>query len=68
MVNGHKSAAHTDSPDGGIGKTCPGGGMHCPSASSLLCNKCSIDKTKYQKQSNLQVNKLLTSIKIHSYA
>ena len=34
MVNRHKSAAHTDSPDGGIGKTSLGGGMHCPSASS----------------------------------
>ena len=22
VVNGHKSAAHTDSPDGGTGKTC----------------------------------------------
>jgi len=33
MVNGHKSA-HTDSPDGGTGKTCLGGRMHCPSASS----------------------------------
>jgi len=30
------SAAHTDSLDGGTGKTCLGGGMHCPSASSLL--------------------------------
>jgi len=29
-VNGHKSAAHTDSPDG---KTCLGGGVHCPIAS-----------------------------------
>ena len=36
MVNGHKSAAHTDSPDGDTGKTCLGGGMHCPSASSFL--------------------------------
>jgi len=36
VVNGHKSAAHIDSPNGGIGKTCLGGGMHCPSASSLL--------------------------------
>ena len=34
MVNGHKSAAHTDSPDGGTGKTCLDGGVHCPSASS----------------------------------
>jgi len=34
VVNRHKSAAHTDSPDGGIGKTSLGGGMHCPSASS----------------------------------
>jgi len=32
VVNGHKSAAHIDSPDGGTGKTCLGGGMHCPSA------------------------------------
>jgi len=35
VVNGHESATHTDSPDGGTGKTCLGGGMHCPSASSL---------------------------------
>jgi len=33
VVNGHKSAAHTDSADGGTGKTCLGGGMHCPSPS-----------------------------------
>jgi len=25
---------HTDSPDGSTGKTCLGGGLHCPSASS----------------------------------
>jgi len=36
VVNGHKSAAHTDTPDGGTGKTCLGGGMHCHSASSLI--------------------------------
>jgi len=36
VVNGHKSAAHTDSPDGGSGKTCLGGGMHCPNASSFI--------------------------------
>jgi len=29
MVNGHKYAAHTDSPDGATGKTCRGGGMQC---------------------------------------
>jgi len=40
-VNGHKSAAHTDSPDGSTGKTCLGGGMHCPIASSSPQN-CSI--------------------------
>jgi len=34
VVNGHKSAAHTDLPDGGWGKTCLGRGMHCPRASS----------------------------------
>jgi len=34
VVNRHKSAAHTDLPDGGTGKTCLGEGMHCPSASS----------------------------------
>jgi len=33
--NRHKSAVHTNSPDGGTDKTCLGGGMHCPSASSL---------------------------------
>jgi len=36
VVNGHKHATHTDSPDGGTGKTCLGAGMHCPSASSCL--------------------------------
>jgi len=35
-VNGHKSAAHTDLPDGGTGKTCLGGGIHCPSASIMV--------------------------------
>jgi len=34
VVNGHKSAAHTDLPDGETGWTRLGGGMHCPSASS----------------------------------
>ena len=34
MVNGHKSAALTDLPDGITGKMCLGGRMHCPSASS----------------------------------
>jgi len=34
VVNGHKSAAHTDLPDSSTGKTCLGGGMHCLSASS----------------------------------
>ena len=30
VVNGHKAATHTDSPDGGTGKTCLGGsGMSC---------------------------------------
>jgi len=37
VVNGRKAAAHTDSPDGGTGTTCLGGGMHCPSASGWLC-------------------------------
>jgi len=31
-----KSAAHTDSRDGGTGKMFLGGGMHCHSASSLI--------------------------------
>ena len=31
VINGHKSAAHTDSPDGAIGKTCLGRGIPCPS-------------------------------------
>jgi len=35
VVNGHKSAAHTDTPDCGTDKTCLGEGMHCPTASSL---------------------------------
>ena len=38
VVNGHKSVVHTDSPHGGTGKTCLGGGMHCPSASSFKYN------------------------------
>ena len=46
VVNGHKSAVRTDSPDGGTGKTCPGRGMHCPSGSSLLL----ICFTKRQRQ------------------
>jgi len=29
VVNGNISAAHTDSPHGGTGKTCLGGGLHC---------------------------------------
>jgi len=44
VVNGHKSAAHTDSPDDGTGKTCLGGGMHLPRLPVLLvmaalCNR-----------------------------
>ena len=42
MVNGHKSAAHDDSPDGGTGKTCLGGGMHCSTASRSTCNKVDV--------------------------
>ena len=34
VVNGHDSAAHTESPDGGTGKMCLGGGMSCPNGSS----------------------------------
>jgi len=38
VVNGYRCAAHTDSPDGGtgIGKTCLGGGIRCPSAFSWV--------------------------------
>ena len=36
LLGDTESAAHTDSPDGGTGKTCLGGGMHCPSASSYI--------------------------------
>jgi len=36
VVNVHKSVAHTDSKDGGTGKMCLGGGMHCTSASSIV--------------------------------
>ena len=35
VINGHKSPAHTDSPNGGTGKRYLGGGIHCPDASSL---------------------------------
>jgi len=34
VVNGHKSAAHTHSPDGDTGKMCLGRGMHCSSPPS----------------------------------
>jgi len=34
IINKHRFPAHTDSPDGGTGKTCLGGGMLCPGASS----------------------------------
>ena len=37
VINGHKSAVHTDLPDGCTSRTCLGGGMHCPSASSSSC-------------------------------
>jgi len=30
-----KSAAYTDSPNGGTGKTCLGGSIHCPSVYSI---------------------------------
>jgi len=33
VVNGHRSAAHTDLPYGDTGKTYLGGSMHCPCAS-----------------------------------
>ena len=35
MVNGHKSATHADSSDGGTVKTCLDGGIHCSSAFSF---------------------------------
>jgi len=44
VVNGHKSAAHTDSPDGGTGKTCLGGSLHCPNASSFTCSLISTQR------------------------
>jgi len=37
VLNGPKSAAHTDLPGGGTGKTCLGGRKHCPSACSFVC-------------------------------
>ena len=37
VINGHKSVAHNDAPDGDTSKTCLGGGMYCPSASSYYC-------------------------------
>jgi len=36
VVNRHKSAAHTDSPDGSTGKTYLGEGMRCPMHSLKL--------------------------------
>jgi len=53
VVNGHKSGAHTDSPDGGTGKTCFGGGMHCVSASSCL-------KLRFCAAASLALPNLLT--------
>ena len=53
MVNGHKYAAHTDSPDCGTGKTCFGGGMHCVSASSCL-------KLRFCAAASLALPNLLT--------
>ena len=50
VVNGHKSAAHTDLPDGSTGKTCLGGGMHCSISSSfiiLLANVNSRSRSLY---------------------
>jgi len=38
VVNGHKSAARTDSADGGTGKRCLGRGMHCSNASIFWNN------------------------------
>jgi len=48
VVNGYKSVAHTDSPDGGTGKTCLGGSTHCPSDSSLLY--CSPGVSRYHPE------------------
>jgi len=59
-VNGHKSAAHTDSPNGVTGKTFLGGGIHCPSASrgysgyqrgQLLCVRCGPDPSTERETS-----------------
>jgi len=36
VVNGHKSIAHTDSPDGGTGKTCLGGAMQAAAAVQVV--------------------------------
>jgi len=36
VVNGHKSAAHTDSLAGDTCNACLGGGMRCPSVSTFL--------------------------------
>jgi len=43
VLNGHKSAAHTDSPDGSTGKTCLGGDTHSPSLTRIrrLCPRSS---------------------------
>ena len=38
VVNGHKSAVYTDSQYRGTGKTCLGGGMHCPIVCNLISN------------------------------
>jgi len=46
VVNRHKSAAHTDSPDGSIGLHI-GGGMHCHSASNLLSFRA-LDEAGYR--------------------
>jgi len=53
VVNGHKSAAHTDLPDSGTGKTYLGGGMQCPSPSwtcyrQFRIYKCGPDCVRYK--------------------
>ena len=44
MVNGHKSAVHTDSPDRGASEagTWLGGAMQCPSSSNFISGRIAI--------------------------
>jgi len=62
VVDEHKYAAHTDSPDGGTGKACLGGGMNCASASSFF-SFLNYSFFGSMWQSNLAISQLLEARK-----